>query len=92
MEIRRLAWGVATLCVALAVVGSSLAAADCGDGIVDAGEACDPGSATGAFAGCCAPDCTLLPDDTTCDDGNVFTTFDRCVQGEIGRASCRERV
>ena len=74
MQIGRVAALSLILCIATAF-------GDCGDGVVDPGEACDPGSATGAFAGCCAADCTLLPDDSACDDGNLFTTFDRCVQG-----------
>src|SRR5262249_5885503 len=77
MNVGRVVRGI-VLSVVLLVVRAS---ANCGDGVVAPGEAGDPGSAACAFAGCCAADCTPLPDDTACDDDNVFTVFDRCVQG-----------
>lgn len=38
----------------------------CGNGVADAGEACDAGSANGAFPSCCSATCTLVPAGTEC--------------------------
>jgi hypothetical protein len=60
------------LALALAVLGLLGAAAldaqaaVCGDGLVDAGEACDAGSANGAFISCCTADCALRAAGETC--------------------------
>lgn len=52
--------------------------ATCGDGVLGAGEACDP-AAPGAA--CCDPDCTVAGDGTPCEDGRFCTTADRCRSG-----------
>jgi outer membrane protein assembly factor BamB len=55
--------------------GGVLAMSLCGNGTVDAGEACDAGPAGG---GCCTAACALQPADTTCDDTDGCTSQDRC--------------
>jgi len=49
----------------------------CGNGNLDAGEACDP-----AIAGtvCCSSTCQLASN-VACDDGNVCSAPDQCVEG-----------
>ncbi len=45
---------------AVLCVGAARAHADgCGDGVLDAGETCDDGSANGAFVSCCTATCAL---------------------------------
>ena len=52
----------------------------CGDGVKDAGEACD--DANLSEGDCCSADCQRpAPDGTTCDDGNACTFNDRCSGG-----------
>ena len=55
--------------------GGVLALSLCGNGTVDAGEACDAGPAGNA---CCTPACTPLPAGTSCDDADACTSQDRC--------------
>ncbi|HYP86878.1 MAG TPA: S8 family serine peptidase, partial [Polyangiaceae bacterium] len=60
-----------------ALTGS--ATSHCGDGNLDAGEACDP-----AIAGsttCCTSTCTIVTNGTGCDDGNACTQTDKCQAG-----------
>jgi hypothetical protein len=49
----------------------TLALAVCGDGTVDAGEACDGGD-------CCSPTCTALALGTSCADDGELCTRDQC--------------
>ncbi len=52
----------------------------CGNGTVEASEACDDGNTAGGD--CCAADCqSAAPDATPCDDGDACTTGDQCVGG-----------
>ena len=54
--------------------------AGCGNGIVDAGEACDDGNLDDGD--CCAADCqTMVPDGSTCSDGDPCTVPDQCSSG-----------
>src|SRR5437867_3461484 len=47
----------------------------CGNGLIDAGEQCDDGAATGTLSSCCAADCTFKANGAACaDDGNPCTT------------------
>jgi spore coat protein A len=47
---------------------------DCGDAVVDFGEACDLGEENGDGATCCSADCELASAGTSCaDDGDVCT-------------------
>jgi hypothetical protein len=48
----------------------------CGDGVVDAGEACDDGN--NLDGDCCSSFCELLPEGSDCNDGRFCTTVDRC--------------
>src|SRR5207244_2715055 len=50
----------------------------CGNGIVDAGEQCDDGSANGTLQDCCSATCAFKPSGTTCDDANACTQTDQC--------------
>ena len=53
----------------------------CGNGVVDHGEDCDPGSARGG--GCCS-ECRPAAAGTACDDGNACTIGDVCA----GNGAC----
>ena len=60
---------------------TTIPASFCGDGILDplAGETCDDGN---TLAGdCCAPDCRIDPDGTTCSDGDVCNGEEVCNAG-----------
>src|SRR5439155_622700 len=50
----------------------------CGDGIVQAPEQCDDGTANGAFTSCCTATCQFDGSGTSCDDGNGCTDDDTC--------------
>lgn len=56
----------------------------CGDGVVDAGEACDAGPANGTAGSCCATDCTARGDDDACSSGNACVTSETCTAGTCG--------
>ena len=53
----------------------------CGDGELDATEACDAGAANGAPGSCCTTACTAVTDGTVCSDGNLCTSGDSCHAG-----------
>ena len=55
---------------------SDCAAPQCGDGRVDAGEACDDGN--NRDGDCCSALCELLPAGSACDDGRFCTRSDAC--------------
>ncbi len=62
----------------LEIYGQRFVGTTCGNGILETGELCDEGLATGTADSCCSASCTLQPDQTACtDDGNVCTD-DRC--------------
>src|SRR4029453_15375661 len=48
-----------TLVFTFALLARSEAAAICGNGVVEAGEACDDGAQNGSFNSCCQSDCAL---------------------------------
>ncbi len=48
----------------------------CGDGTLDAGEACDDGN--NLDGDCCSAFCEVLAEGTACDDGSFCTATDRC--------------
>jgi hypothetical protein len=50
----------------------------CGDGTVDAGEACDDGPANGSTSCGCQPDCTLPSAGTSCADGQFCNGDETC--------------
>jgi cephalosporin-C deacetylase-like acetyl esterase len=50
----------------------------CGDGLIDAGEACDQGDANGTSTCACTTDCAWPDATTTCDDGAPCTVDDVC--------------
>ena len=54
----------------------------CGNGVVDAGEACDDGNI--ANGDCCSSTCTITNEGGGCDDGNVCTDTDTCASGVCG--------
>jgi hypothetical protein len=60
------------------------AVSHCNDGVLDAGELCDP-----AIAGtvCCTATCSFVDDGTTCDDGNECTKADTCQSGACSGGS-----
>ncbi len=51
----------------------------CGNGVLDAGEACDP--AIPSSASCCDASCQPLAPDTSCDDGDACSSADHCQAG-----------
>src|SRR5436309_5355538 len=51
------------------------AAVNCGDGVVQPGEDCDPGAAT---SDCCSAACRFEPAGAACDDRNACTESDSC--------------
>ncbi|MEK7282464.1 MAG: multicopper oxidase family protein, partial [Acidobacteriota bacterium] len=53
----------------------------CGDGELDATEACDHGAANGTPASCCTTACTVVANGTACSDGSVCTEGDQCQAG-----------
>ena len=53
----------------------------CGDGELDATEACDAGAANGTAGSCCTTTCTAVTDGTACSDGNLCTGGDSCHAG-----------
>ena len=64
--------------------------APCGNGTVDAGEACDNGN-FGRNADCCRLDCTLHPDGASCDDGLFCNGLETTCQSGVcqtGTAPC----
>ncbi len=65
--------------VALSVALAGNAAAICGDGVRDAGEACDDGNL--ADGDCCSSACAPADDGVVCDDGRGCTADDACLAG-----------
>lgn len=53
----------------------------CGDGTLDAGEACDDGAANGTPGSCCASDCTVRSDGSACASGDACRTDETCLAG-----------
>src|SRR5262245_22018910 len=51
----------------------------CGNGVIDAGEACDDGNI--ADGDCCSSTCAITNEAGACDDGNVCTDTDTCSSG-----------
>lgn len=52
----------------------------CGNGVLEAGEACDDGNRAGGD--CCSADCLVAASDgTSCEDANACTTSETCVSG-----------
>ncbi len=51
----------------------------CGNGTVDAGEQCDPGSS--GVSACCTASCSFVTNGTSCSDGNACTKTDSCQAG-----------
>jgi hypothetical protein len=49
----------------------------CGNGVVDAGEECDPGDPLRP-GDCCTVACRYEPESTPCDDGNACSVDDTC--------------
>ncbi|HEY2774366.1 MAG TPA: lysyl oxidase family protein [Candidatus Binatia bacterium] len=55
--------------------------AQCGNGALDPGEACDDGNQLDGD--CCSADChTAASDGTSCEDGNLCTTSETCSSGQ----------
>jgi len=65
--------------VAVAACVGDEPAPDCGNGVVDQEEECDPSSAAGAS--CCRADCTFALDGLPCGDGGDACMESRCVEG-----------
>jgi hypothetical protein len=65
--------------------GGVVALSLCGNGTIDPGETCDPGT---EGSKCCTSSCTREPADATCDDGDACTREDRC----DGSSTCAGRV
>ena len=55
---------------------TSAAAVFCGNGIVESGEQCDDGN--DRDGDCCSQACTIEPDGSLCDDGDVCTAASSC--------------
>lgn len=53
---------------------------ECGNGVVESGEACDGGD-------CCTSSCAVAADGTSCDDGDACTSSDTCSAGSCGGSS-----
>jgi hypothetical protein len=62
---------------------------ECGDGDLDAGEACDEGVASGSLTTCCSAACLVRPNNSACDDGNACTNLDKCQSGVCTSGTCR---
>jgi CSLREA domain-containing protein len=62
---------------------------ECGNGNLDAGEACDEGAASGSLTTCCSAACLVRANNSACDDGNVCTNLDKCQNGVCTSGSCR---
>jgi len=58
----------------------TLAAAVCGNGIPEVGEACDDGNT--APGDCCNGSCQAEPNGSSCSDGNPCTVSDSCVSAQ----------
>ena len=74
---------------------AALAAGECGDGTVDAGEDCDVGAANGATTCGCQADCTYASAGTSCADGefcNGEETCDGAGACQAGTAECDDGV
>ncbi len=76
MRERLRALGTAVV-LTMALTGTAWAV--CGDGVLDAGEACDDGNA--ADGDCCSSACTPAEDADPCDDGRACTADDACLGG-----------
>src|SRR5439155_31207 len=50
----------------------------CGNGVLDPGEQCDLGPATGAPGSCCTANCTFAAAGTPCSDGNPCDVNGTC--------------
>lgn len=65
--------------VAVATCVGSAPPPDCGNGIVDQEEQCDPSAESGAS--CCRADCTFALDGLPCGDGGDACVESRCIEG-----------
>jgi TonB family protein len=54
----------------------------CGNGVLDPGEQCDPG--TEGPGGCCSADCRAVGNGQSCNDKNPATDNDVCLAGRCG--------
>lgn len=54
------------LCLAVLVLHGGAALADCGDGVLDAGEQCDAGTSNGSAFSCCGAACSYVTAGTVC--------------------------
>jgi hypothetical protein len=62
----------------------------CGNGAIDAGEACDDGSDNGSSISCCTATCQFVPDGEASCDGNECTRPDTCLAGVCTPGSCAD--
>ena len=60
---------------------TTLARPICGNGRLEAGEACDEGNANGSPASCCTQSCAMRPTKTPCDNGSTCSGTDYCDAG-----------
>lgn len=67
------------MAVALSMALTGTAAAVCGDGVRDPGEACDDGNL--GDGDCCSSTCAPADDGVPCDDGRTCTADDECLAG-----------
>jgi hypothetical protein len=62
----------------------------CGNGVIDAGEACDDGSDNGTSFSCCTTTCQFVSDGEASCDGNECTRPDTCVAGVCTPGGCAD--
>lgn len=73
---------VAPLCFA--------ASGNCGNEVVEVGEACDDGMDNGTAASCCNATCQFKPDGNASCDGNACTRPDNCTAGVCSPGNCAD--
>jgi hypothetical protein len=63
-------------------------ASECGNGLLEAGEACDDGNLNGTGSSCCTKSCAFKPDGAASCDGNLCTRSDTCSAGVCSSGAC----
>jgi hypothetical protein len=76
--------------IAATIEDGSVTVLLCGNGLLDAGEACDAGGDNGTSRSCCTATCQFVADGNASCDGNECTRPDTCTAGVCTPGSCAD--